>query len=69
MNDGNWLPQPLPELSDQTAAEILDFLQIFTDAFENAYANQIRRHYKNLKSDRNSDHHTDTTYGTDDPPF
>ncbi len=36
---------PLPPLSDKAAVEILDFLQIFTNDFENRYSNQIRRYY------------------------
>ena len=34
------------ELSDEAAAEILDFLQRFTNDFENRYARQINRYYK-----------------------
>ncbi len=35
----------LPKLSDKAAAEILDFLQVVTNDFENRYSNQIRRYY------------------------
>ena len=34
------------KLSDEAAAEILDFLQRFMTDFENHYANQIIRYYK-----------------------
>ncbi|MDO9011483.1 MAG: hypothetical protein Q7U78_06690 [Gallionella sp.] len=43
---------PLPRLSDKAAVEILDFLQVFTNDFENRYSNQIRRYY-----DERSRHH------------
>lgn len=36
---------PLPQLSDQAVVEILDFLQVVTNNFENQYCNQIRRYY------------------------
>lgn len=35
----------LPKLSDKAAVEILDFLQMVTNDFENRYSNQIRRYY------------------------
>ena len=35
-----------PDLSDETASEILDFLYEFTTAFENHYAAQLRRYYQ-----------------------
>jgi hypothetical protein len=35
----------LPKLSDKAAVEILDFLQVVTNDFENRYSNQIRRYY------------------------
>ena len=36
---------PLPQLPDKAAVEILNFLQEFTNNFENRYRNQIRRYY------------------------
>jgi hypothetical protein len=39
-----------PDLSDETASEILDFLYELTTAFENHYAAQLRRYYQ--KGDR-----------------
>ena len=39
-----------PDLSDETASEILDFLYELTTAFENHYAAQLRRYYQ--KCDR-----------------
>jgi len=36
---------PLRTLSDESAAEILDFLQVFMTDFENRYCHQIHRYY------------------------
>jgi hypothetical protein len=38
-----WLPKP--ELSDEAAAQLLDFLYDFTAAFEHAYFDQLHRYY------------------------
>ncbi len=38
-----------PELSDETASEVLDFLYQLTTAFENKYANQLRRYYQSTE--------------------
>lgn len=35
-----------PELSDETACEMLDFMYQLTAAFENHYAPQLRRYYQ-----------------------
>ena len=35
----------LPPLPDKAAVDILNFLQEFTNSFENRYSNQIRRYY------------------------
>ena len=35
-----------PDLSDETASEILDFLYELATAFENHYAAQLRRYYQ-----------------------
>lgn len=34
-----------PELSAESAAEMLDFLYQLTNTFENQYSNQLRRYY------------------------
>jgi len=39
------LPTP-PELSDEAAAQCLDFLYELTLAFEKHYADQLRRYYE-----------------------
>lgn len=41
-----WLPKP--QLSDEAAAQLLDFLHEFTAAFENAYYDQLHRYYASL---------------------
>jgi len=38
-----WLTKPA--LTDEAAAQLLDVLQEFTAAFENAYYDQLHRHY------------------------
>jgi len=38
-----------PDLSDQAATEMLDFLYEFTTAFECQYAAQLRRYYQELE--------------------
>jgi hypothetical protein len=42
---GSSLIEP-PDLSDETASEILDFLYELTRAFENHYGAQLRRYYQ-----------------------
>ena len=46
MNRNSLLFVEPPELSDQTASEMLDFLYELTTAFENHYAAQLRRYYQ-----------------------
>lgn len=40
------------ELTDQSAAEILEFLNKMTEQFESRYYAQIARHYSRLQQDR-----------------
>lgn len=42
-----------PDLTDDAATEILDFLYDLTSAFENHYFAQLRRHQQSLVEDRN----------------
>jgi len=51
MTDDN-LPQPRPDLSDEAAALVLDFLYDLVTDFESAYAHQIRRHHQAQRDDR-----------------
>ena len=46
MNSRSGLFVEPPELSDEMASVILDFLQALTTAFENHYANQLRRYHQ-----------------------
>ena len=43
-----WLAKP--ELSDETAAQLLDFLYDLLTAFENAYFDQLHRYYATRES-------------------
>lgn len=47
----DYIPQPRPELSDDAAAQVLDFLYDLVTDFESAYANQIRRHHQAQAAD------------------
>lgn len=38
-----------PKLSDESASEILEFLYLLLNAFENQYGHQIRRHYQSFE--------------------
>jgi hypothetical protein len=58
---------PLRPLSDEAAVEILDFLQVFTNDFENRYGNQIRRYYE--ERSRHNIVRGNPCVATDDPPF
>jgi hypothetical protein len=46
-----------PELSDQTASQLLDMLYELATAVENHYAVQIRRHHEDLFADFDDDLH------------
>jgi len=58
---------PLRPLSDEAAVEILDFLQVFTNDFENRYGEQIRRYYD--ERSRLNTVRSCPCVATDDPPF
>ena len=55
-----------PELTDEAAAQMLDFLHELATAFENHYADQIRRFYHGYEPQHPDlfDHNFDMT-----PPF
>ncbi len=46
MNPQSLLFVDAPDLSDQSASEMLDFLYELTTGFENHYAAQLRRYYQ-----------------------
>ncbi len=52
-----------PELSDEAAVQMLDFLHELATAFENRYAAQLRRHYE-----PDVPPHPDLFDACDDPP-
>lgn len=58
---------PLRPLSDESVVEILDFLQVFTNDFENRYGDQIRRYYN--ERSRHNIVQADFFRDTDNPPF
>jgi len=60
---------PLPQLCDEAAVHILEFLAQFTQAFEAAYSDQIRRYYQDLESSGHQPHTPPPTDRLDDPPF
>jgi len=60
----------LPQLCDQAAAQVSDFLNDFIQAFDAAYGHQIRRHYQLLDSIRQRDRSpSDRPTPQEDPPF
>lgn len=46
MNPQSLMLADPPELSDEVAADMLDFLYQLINAFENQYSNQLRRHHQ-----------------------
>lgn len=65
----DYLPQPRPELSDEAAALVLDFLYNLITDFEFAYASQIRRHHQAEAEDRGASAQLPSSPGTDGDPF
>lgn len=58
------------ELSDEAAATLIEFLHVLTDALEQHYFAQLRRHYNRGRPsepelDLNSHHHQ----RSEEPPF
>jgi len=58
---------PLPRLSDDTVAEIHNFLEYLFDLFEARYADQITRFYASMS--RNNLLEDDPDWSPSDPPF
>jgi hypothetical protein len=48
MHPQSFLFIDMPDLSDKTASEMLDFMYELTTAFENHYAAQLRRYYQEM---------------------
>jgi len=68
MTDDN-RPQPRPELSDEAAAQVLDFLYDLITDFESAYAHQIRRHHQAHRNDRQVSLQIPSSAAEDTDPF
>jgi hypothetical protein len=60
-----WAPGeiPLPQLTDEVAVQIYDFIYQFFNLFEARYGHQINRFYADLGED------TELDVNNDDPPF
>jgi hypothetical protein len=52
----DYIPQPRPRLSDEAAAQVLDFLYDFIADFESAYYVQLQRNCRDRDAARNLDH-------------
>ena len=60
-----WLAKP--ELSDETAAQLLDFLYELTTAFENAYYDQLPRYYASFDHSEHQQPPTEQLDSSQDP--
>jgi hypothetical protein len=60
-------PVELPQLSDEAAVQIHDFIYAFLDLFEARYADQIHRFYEDLSAHNMIE--PDSSPSIDDPPF
>jgi hypothetical protein len=49
MNMSSLMLVDSPELDDETASEMLDFLYQLVNAFENQYHNQLQRHHQSIE--------------------
>ena len=65
----DYIPQPRPELSDEAAAMVLDFLYGLITDFESAYAHQIRRHHQALGDDHDVSQPIPSSTDSDSNPF
>lgn len=61
-----WLAKP--ELSDEAAAQLLDFLYELVTGFENAYFDQLHRYYATTESSADN-HPPDEHQNDDNDPF
>jgi hypothetical protein len=65
----DYIPQPRPPLTDQAAAEILEFLYELIADFEAAYSAKIRRHRRAQQRLQQADQHIDPFDARDVDPF
>ena len=56
------------DLSDEAAAQLIEFLREFTDAIESHYFAQLRRYYRSTSHDQ-EDIDTHDSPDPTDPPF
>jgi len=61
-----WLAKPA--LSDETAAQLLDFLYELVTGFENAYFDQLHRYYASAESSADTPP-SDQPQNNDNEPF
>ncbi len=60
----------LPELSDESAGHLIEFLYAFVNEYENQYRNQLSRYYLSLEvPDPPEPPEDDLFAGFDDIPF
>lgn len=65
----DYIPQPRPRLTDEAAAQVLDFLYEFIADFESAYAARILRH-RRAQAENLRDRRQLPLFAEDDPdPF
>lgn len=57
------------ELSDESAASLVEFLHELTDALERHYFAQLRRHYSATDTSRSDPPDFDLGPASSDPPF
>jgi len=65
----DYIPQPRPQLSDEAAARMLDFLYDLITEFESAYAGQIRRHHQAEAADHSVSQQLPLSANPDGDPF
>ena len=60
----------LPELTDESAAQLLDFLYTFVNEFENHYYPQLHRYYQSQEAEQPEPPQEDLFANFDEiPPF
>lgn len=64
---GPYIGLPKPVLTDEAATQVLDFLQEFTAAFENAYYDQLHRYYASRACSAHEQPPTQPLNPSDDP--
>ncbi len=65
--DPSRITTALPRISDEAAVEILNFIEVMHQLFEDRYGRQIHRHYDSLSQQNTVQSHPISS--DDDPPF